>query len=146
MKKVFLVATLIAAISTSALADGKKSAQLLNDLKASLKNVNESAWTSNNFYRKASFMYNGKVAKAFLNVETGNLVGFAFIIDQASLPEGTKENLAKHYKGWEVSDAIMFVEESGNIAHYAQVTKGNKSIALKVSSKGKLNIYARMPY
>ena len=60
MKKVFLAAMLIAAISTSALADGKKSAQLLNDLKASLKNVNESAWTTKDSYRQASFLYNGK--------------------------------------------------------------------------------------
>jgi len=145
MKKVFLAAMLIAAISTSALADGKKSAQLLNDLKASLKNVNESAWTTKDSYRQASFLYNGKTASAFVSTETGDLVGFAFVIDQEALPAGTKENLAKKYQCWEVSHSIMFIEESGNVAYYTQVTKGKKSVALKVSAKGNLNIYARMP-
>lgn len=146
MKRLFLAALFLAVLTTSALADGKKSAQLLNDLKASLKNVNESAWTTKDSYRQASFLYNGKPTSAFVSTETGDLVGFAFVIDQDALPAGTKENLAKKYQGWEVSQSIMFIEGSGNIAYYAQVTKGKKSLALKVSSKGKLNIYARMPY
>ena len=144
MKKVFLAAMLIAAISTSALADGKKSAQLLNDLKASLKNVNESAWTTKDSYRQASFLYNGKTASAFVSTETGDLVGFAFVIDQEALPAGTKENLAKKYQGWEVVDPIMFIDAAGNTSYFVEVHKGKSALALQVSPKGKLNIYSRI--
>jgi hypothetical protein len=146
MKKFLLAATLLIAITSAAFAGGKKAnAKLLSDLQTALKTVNESAWQTKEFYKKATFTVNGTNAYAYVDAETGNLIGFGIAISADALPEGTQENLTKKYQGWQVSNSIMFIEESGNIAYYTQVAKGKNNLALKVSPKGKLSIYARMP-
>ena len=145
MKKIFLAATLIAAITSAAFADGKKAdTKFLSDLKASLKSVNESAWKTTEYYKKTSFSVNGKNVNAYLDADNGSLVGFAISIDVASLPEGASEDIAKKFEGWQVSNAIMFIEPDGKIKYFAQINKGDKGLALSVSQKGKANIYARM--
>jgi len=146
MKKILLAATLIVAITSAAFADGKKAdAKFLTDLKASLKSVNESAWQTTAFYKKTSFSVNGKNVNAYLDAEDGSLVGFAIPVDVASLPGGATEDIAKKFEGWQITNAIMFIEPDGKIRYFAQVNKGNKGLALSVSQKGKANIYARMP-
>ena len=147
MKTLFLAATLIVALTTSAFADGKKSNQkMLTDLKTSLKAVDESAWTTTEFYKKTSFSLNGKNINAYLNVENGNLVGFSIPIEMSALPEGTTENLDKKYKGWQPINPIMFIDADGNTAYFVQVNKGKNSLALSVSPKGKLGIYNKIPH
>ena len=145
MKKFLLAATLLAALTTSAIAGGNETKKMLSDLKASLKNVNESAWTTNDFYKKTTFKFNNEIANAYVNAETGDLIGFGIPISNDALPAGTKENLAKHYDGWQVVKSAMFIDASGNLAYYTQVTKGKKTIALRVSQKGKTSFYAQMP-
>jgi len=146
MKKILLAATLIVAITSAAFADVKKAdAKFLSDLKASLKGVNESAWKTTEFYKKTSFSLNGKTVNAFLDADDGDLVGFSISINETSLPEGAKEDIAKKFEGWQVTNAIMFIEPDGKIRYFAQVNKGNKGLALSISQKGKANIYARMP-
>jgi len=146
MKKILLAATLIVAITSAAFADVKKTdAKFLSDLKASLKGVNESAWKTTEFYMKTSFSLNGKTVNAFLDADDGDLVGFSISINETSLPEGAKEDIAKKFEGWQVTNAIMFIEPDGKIRYFAQVNKGNKGLALSISQKGKANIYARMP-
>lgn len=146
MKKLFLAATLLAALTTSAFADGKKSNEkLLGDLKTTLKSVNASAWITTETYKKTSFSLNGKNVNAYLNAENDNLVGFSIPIEMSALPEGTMENLDKKYKGWQPINPIMFIDGNGNTSYFVQVNKQNKSLALSVSPKGKLNIYSRIP-
>jgi hypothetical protein len=147
MKKLFLAATLLAALTTSAFADGKKSSEkLLGDLKTVLRSVNESAWVTTESYKKTSFSMNGKNVNAYVNVETGDLIGFGIPIEMSALPEGTTENLDKKYKGWQAINPIMFIDGAGNASYFIQVNKGKNSLALSVSPKGKLNIYNRIPH
>jgi len=147
MKKLFLAATLLAALATSAFADGKKSNEkLLGDLKTVLKSVNESSWITTEAYKKTSFSMNGKNINAYLNAETGDLVGFSIPIEMSALPEGTIESLDKKYQGWQAINPIMFIDGAGNASYFIQVNKGKNSLALSVSPKGKLSIYNRIPH
>jgi len=118
---------------------------MFSDLKASLKNVNESAWTTKDFYKKTSFKFNNETASAYINSETGDLIGFGIPISNDALPAGAKENIAKHYDGWQVVCSAMFIDASGNLAYYTHVSKGKKNIALHVSEKGKIDIFDRIP-
>jgi len=145
MKTLILATTLIVALTTSAFADGKKSNEkMLNDLKTSLKAVNESAWITTTSYKKASFSLNGKSINAYLNVESGDLIGFGIPIEMSALPGGTIENLDKKYQGWQPINPIMFIDAEGNTSYFIQVNKGKNSLALRVSPKGKLGIYNRI--
>jgi hypothetical protein len=146
MKKILLAATILVAMTTAAFADGKKSNEkLLGDLKTSLKNVDEFAWTTTDSYKKTSFTFNGKATNAYVNVQTGDLIGFGISIDASSLPENSVQNINAKYQGWQLSSAIMFIDSEGNTNYYAQISKGKKSLALKISAKGKPSIYAHMP-
>lgn len=146
MKKLFLAVTLLAALSTSALADGKKSNEkLLGDLKTALKSVSESAWTTTETYRKTSFTLNGKHVSAYLNANDNTLFGFFIPIEMSALPKGAIENLEKKYQGWQPINPIMLIDAKGNTTYFVQVNKEDKSLALSVSPKGKLSIYNRIP-
>jgi len=146
MKKILLAATILVAITTSAFADGKKSnAKLLNDLSTALKSVNESSWKTTDAYKKTTFSFNGKSTSAYVNTETGDLIGFGIAISADALPEGTMENISKKFQGWQVTNSIMFIDASGNTDYYVQVAKNSKSLALKVYTNGKVGIYAQMP-
>jgi len=146
MKKILLAATILVAITTSAFADGKKSnAKMLNDLSTALKSVNASSWKTTDTYSKATFSFNGKSTSAYINAETGDLIGFGIAISSEALPEGTMENISKKFQGWQVTNSIMFIDAYGNTDYYVQVVKDSKSLALKVYSNGKVGIYANMP-
>jgi hypothetical protein len=147
MKQFLLATTLLVALTTGAFADGKKSnAKLLSDLTTSLKSVNEAAWKTTESYRKTTFTLNGKNVSAFLNAETNALIGFSIEINEASLPEGATQNIAKKFPGWQAINSIMFIDATGNIAYYVQVNKGKNSLALRISSKGQASIYDRIPH
>ena len=81
MKKILLAATILVAITTSAFADGKKAnTKLLSDLSTALKSVNESSWKTTDTYKKTTFSFNGKSTSAYINAETGGLIGFSIAI------------------------------------------------------------------
>lgn len=145
MKKFLLAATLLAALTTSAFASGNETKKMFGDLKASLKNVKEAAWITNDSYRKTTFTFNNQSASAYVNAETGDLIGFGIPINNDALPAGTNENLAKHYNGWQVVVSTMFIDAYGNLAYYTLVAKGKKTLALHVSVKGHICIYGQMP-
>ena len=145
MKKILLAATLLVALTSATFADGKNSnAKLFSDLKTALKSVDESTWKSTDAYKKATFSLNGKNVSAFVNAETAELIGFSFPIEASALPEGTTENLAKKYQGWQMINPIMFINSEGHVSYFVQVNKGKSSLALSISSTGKPSIYGRM--
>lgn len=145
MKKTFLATVLLTVLTMSAIAADNNAGKMLAALKASLKNVNVSSWTTKDFYKKTSFTFNGQVTSAYVDVETNDLIGFGITIIQDALPAGAKENLEKKYKGWNVTEAAMFIDASGNIKYYTQVNKGRNNLVLSVSQKGRLSIYTRLP-
>lgn len=145
MKKFLIAATLLIAVTTAALADGKKSnTQLLSQLKSSLKAVDAADWKTTDNYAKTTFTLNGKNVSAFLNPETHSLIGFSMAIDESALPEGTAANVAKKFAGWKMINPIMFLTESGRIDYYVQIVKNGQSQALTVAGNGKVNFYAQI--
>jgi opacity protein-like surface antigen len=146
MKKILLAATLLVALTSAAFADGKNSnAKLLNDLKTAFKGSNQSAWQTTESYKKASFTFNGTSVRAYFDIETEDLIGFGISVNVNDLPQGTAENISRKYQGWEISAAIMFIDATGRSTYYAQVDKNGHSLALRVSDKGKVSVYAKMP-
>ena len=143
MKKGFLAALLVVAFSSAALADGKN--KMLDDLKTALKSSHAVVQTTES-YKKASFVFNSKSVNAYFSAEDEELIGFSVEISSNDLPQGALENISKKYQGWKISDAIMFINADGSTAYFAKVDNGNHSVALSISAKGKLSIYAQMPH
>ena len=142
MKKIVLATALFVALASAAFAGGKD--KMLEDLKVALKSSN-AAFQTTESYKKASFTFNGKSVNAYFDAENEDLIGFGLSIDVNDLPQGTMENISKKYQDWSVTNAILFIDSKGGSAYYVQVNKDKHSLALSVSPKGKVNIYAKMP-
>ena len=146
MKQTFIAITLFIALTTSAFADGKNSnAKLLGSLKTAIKSIKESAWKTTDEFKKTSFSFNNTTVNAYLTADGADLLGFGIQIKPEDLPAGTMQNIEKKFKGWTVTSAILFITADGNSDYYAQVFKDNDNLALSVSPKGKISIYAKMP-
>ncbi len=144
MKKIILVTLLFVATISSAFADGKSNAKLLKELKLALKSVSESEWVTQNTFQKTSFQFNGKTTRAYVDLVSKSLIGFSITLDEKDLPVGTKENVEKKFKGWNMINPIMFITSDGEINYFVQIVKKGKSFALYVSPKGKVNIHSQI--
>ncbi len=146
MKKILLAVIMFTAFTSATFADGKNSnAKLLAGFKTAIKSINASSWKTTDAYKKTSFAFNGTNVNAYVTPEGDELIGFGITIKAEDLPQGAMQNIERKFKGWSVSSAILFIDAQGHGDYYAQVTKDTKSLALSVSAKGKVNIYAKMP-
>ncbi|MBS1748119.1 MAG: hypothetical protein JST21_18315 [Bacteroidetes bacterium] len=144
MKKIILATLIFVASIPGAFADGKSNAKMLKDLKLALKSVSESEWVTKDTYQKTTFKFNGKTTNAYVDLESKNLIGFSVALNEDELPEGTKQNVEKKFKGWNMINPIMFINGDGHISYFVQIVKNGKSFALSVSSKGKAYIFSNI--
>ena len=142
MKKLFLATTLLVALTTSSFAGGKNA--LFNDLKSAAKGATQIKRTMSGDYMEAIFDYNGKTITAFYEGETNQLIGFSVPIGLNELPAGTVEDAQKKYKGWKITDKIIFITSHSRIEYYLQLSKANLNIALFVSPRGKVHFLRSM--
>jgi hypothetical protein len=143
MKKLFLAATLLVALTTSAFAGSNN--VLFNNLKNAVKNATHITWTAAGQYKKAAFDFNGKTATAFYDAENDELIGFTIRVGIEELPAGAVENIQKKFNGWSITDRLLFTDANGNPGYYVQVSKDGHNLALSVNAKGKAHIFAQVP-
>ena len=146
MKKIILATVLLVALISPVFADGKSDARkLLNELKAALNAANLVQRSSTLDYNKATFSFNGQSVSAFYDAEDGSLIGFSRHIKASELPDEAAENIATEYAGWTVTDVIMFLGSNAHMAYFAEVTRGNNHIALRIMPNGNVSIYNKIP-
>jgi hypothetical protein len=143
MKKTFLAMTLLVAFSISSFAGGTDvDMKLLNDLASTLKSSAQINWTNKDTYTKATFNFNDRIASAFYSADNNELIGFAVQFDKQDLPDFVSNVIANKYGDWQLKEAIVFIDPKGYINYYAQVQKGKKALALKVTPNGNLSVYS----
>ena len=147
MKNIILSATLLLALSSATFA-GTRNADpsLVKDLSSTLKKSPQVSWENKSKYKQASFSFKNKTASAFYSADENELIGFGIQFKANDLPEDIADIIKNKYKDWNVTDAIMFIDPSGNIDYYAEATKNNKRIVLKINPSGRIGFYANMPY
>ena len=144
MKKLILAATALVALTTASLA-GTNDVLLKNLTNAANSLKSTVVYTSEGSFKKAEFTFSGKAVKVFYDADGNNLIGFSMKVGLDELPAGTTDDVQKKFSGWVISDKIMFIDNDGRTDYYLQVTKGNTSIALIVSKKGKVHFYSQVP-
>ena len=145
MKKLIL-ATLLVAFSIASFAGGSETdKKLLSDLQAAMKASTSVKWSNTDAYSKGTFSFNGKTVSAYMDAESGALIGFSIHLAGADFPQDAVNAIQKKYADWKITDAIYFVDSNANGNYFAQVEKGKSKLALKVTSSGKVSIFDKMP-
>jgi hypothetical protein len=145
MRKIILATTLLIGLTSAAFA-GKNNSdkQMLRDLQKEIKNSTAVQWTNTSNYNRGAFSFNGKSVSGFYDLDNGSLIGFGIHLVSNDLPQEVSNAIQQKYADWKIVDAIYFIESNGHASYYAQVEKGNRDLALKISN-GHAVIFSRMP-
>ena len=146
MKKTIFATALLVATSIAAFAgENSGDKKLLNDLTKSLKSSFEGNWQDRADYTLYKFNFNGKAAEAYYDLSSNELIGFGVHFTKTDLPQFISDAIKKKYNDWAIADAMVFIDKSGDVNYFAQVTKNKDNVALKVTSDGDVSMYSRMP-
>jgi hypothetical protein len=146
MKKLIFGTLLLVTLSIASFAGGNEAdKKLLSDLTMALKNSTQVVHSSTADYNKATYSFNGKKVSAFYTLENNSLIGFSIQVVGNDLPQDIVNAIQKKYSGWNIVDAIYFIDANARGSYFAQVQKGKNNLALKVYADGKVGIFSRMP-
>ncbi|MDB5190577.1 MAG: hypothetical protein JWQ96_140 [Segetibacter sp.] len=136
MKKLLIVALLIASVATSAFATDvtKVSGKALQSFSFDYANATNVTWTVKAGVAKASFIENCENVEAFYS-HNGDLLGTSKKISLDVLPVSAKRAFAKRYADYTVKEAISFNGVDEN-AFYISAENNKYSIILKVTPEG----------
>lgn len=142
MKKLITATVLFVALSTAAFA-ADKNKQLLSDLTAALKDSKQVSWTTTETTKKATFEFNGQTVMAYYNADDNSFVGYSVHLKTDDLSQASKDAIAKKFPDWQITETIMFIDDSGNTNNFVQLTKGKNNIAVKVYND-KVNYFGQV--
>lgn len=146
MKNIILSATLLLALSSATFAGNRNAdPSLLKDLSSTFNKSKQVSWESKPEYKQASFSFKNTIASAFYSADENELIGFGIQFKANDLPEGISNIIKNKYSDWNITDALMFIDPSGNIDYYTEVTKNGKKMVLKINPSGRIGFYASMP-
>ncbi len=147
MKNIILSTALLLALSSATFAGTKnEDPSLVKDLTSTLQKSAQVSWENKYQFKQASFSFKNKTASAFYSADENELLGFGIQFKANDLPEDITSLIKNKYNDWKITDALMFIDPSGNIDYYTAVTKNNKKMVLKVNPAGRIGFFANMPY
>ncbi|MCL4548840.1 MAG: hypothetical protein M1495_09740 [Bacteroidetes bacterium] len=138
-KSIMLLIIFTLAVSIS--AQNKKEVKVTDKAKACFAkhypNIKEVKWgmEGKNEY-EAEFKQNGAAISVVIDAE-GNLKQTETDIAKSQLPKGVEEYVAKHHKGWSITEAAQILDAKGNITFEAQISKGKMNRDLIFTKEGK---------
>src|SRR3954465_4694295 len=143
MKKLILSTILLLALTFTTFAGEKNSnKQLLNDLTKAMNSSSSTKWITENNNKRVTFNFNGRYVSACFYQED-EFVGFSVPILSTELSSKIAETIAKKFKYWKISDAILFIDNSGDTNYFVQVERNSSKLALKVSLNGQTSIFSK---
>ncbi len=84
---------------------------------------------------EAEFKDHGKSISVVIDAE-GNLKETETDIAKSELPKGVEEYVAKHHKGWSITEAAKIVNAKGVVTFEAQISKGKVNKDLTFTKDG----------
>ena len=147
MKKILLTLPSFYSFTAVSFAGGNKhkSTNLFKELSTALNAANQKSYNTTAEFSGTSFKYNGKTIRAFYNNSDGDLVGFSIPLTVKELPSGTIENIQNKYKGWQIMETMMFIDNNNTISYFIATAKNKKpTLVLKLGPKNKPFIYSKI--
>jgi hypothetical protein len=132
MKKILLLIVCLATLKMISYAETDKTdLAALNILKVSAKS-GWAEWTKKNDYYKKCLMFNGHQITVYFIAEC-SLQGLSYRMNVNDLPANIVDHIKKRYPNYIIADALLFIDNNGNIKYYAGIRNRKRYTALRIS-------------
>jgi len=142
MKKIFIAATLIAALTTSAIASPRTDAKALKHLTSQFKDATNISWKTTDNYTKATFNWNSQVIEVFYNND-GEHIATGRHISEDALPLNALKVINDKYKDYKPSEAIEMDNVESGTDYYVSLVKDQEKVILQVSPSGSVSVFKK---
>lgn len=103
----------------------------------------EVLWALNQSYKHTQLQYKGNKLEAYYNAAE-NLIGFGKNLAVIDLPAAIANKIKQRFSKCNITNVLLFINAKGDIYYYAGVMRGHKLVAVKVSSKCRLNVLQKL--
>ena len=103
----------------------------------------EIVWLINASIHHTQLQYKGSKMSAYYK-EPVDFIGFGKKLPTVELPALIKEKIAKRLHSRRIENVMLFINAKGQVYYYAGVMVADKLVAVKVSSKCRLNILQKI--
>ena len=103
----------------------------------------EVLWALNQSYKSTQLQYKGSKLEAYYS-NTEDLIGFGKTLAVIDLPAAITNKIHRRFSKCNITNVLLFINTEGNIYYYAGVMHGHKLVAVKISSKCRLNVLQKL--
>ncbi|QEC66584.1 hypothetical protein FRZ67_04460 [Panacibacter ginsenosidivorans] len=103
----------------------------------------EVLWALNQSYKHTQLQYKGSKVEAYYS-DTENLIGFGKTLAAIDLPATIIKKIRRRFNECNITSVMLFINTKGNIYYYAGVMQGKALMAVKISSKCRLNVLQKL--
>ncbi len=144
MKKLFLAACMVVALTASAFADGVTvNMRALRNFKAEFTDAANVQWKTGADFAKASFTWNQQRMEAFYDSD-GELIGTSRAITLERLPVSAEKFIQRKYNDYTATEAIEFDNVKDGLCYYVSLVKESTKVVLQVSSQGSVSVFKKI--
>lgn len=145
MKKIFALALIALATTTTAFADPNSvSTKVLSHVATSFKQATNISWVANDRFDKISFTLNNEKVDAFYNTY-GELIGTSKTMAFDKLPKAAIETITTKYTfpKFQLKDCIQFTGADNEANYYVSMDADYETLVLEISKNGSVKIFNR---
>ena len=103
----------------------------------------EALWALHQSYQHTQLQYKGSKLEAYYR-DSKNLVGFGKTLSAIDLPAAIVKRISRRFQECSITNVMLFIDAKGSIYYYAGVIHAHTLIAVKVSSKCRLNVLQKL--
>ncbi|MEP6845964.1 MAG: hypothetical protein ABI861_08165 [Panacibacter sp.] len=103
----------------------------------------EAQWALHHSFHQTKLQYKGNNIAAYYR-SPESLVGFGKTLSTIDLPADVAKKINSRFHECAILNVMLFIDSKGHIYYYAGIVQSNKLIALKVSSRCRMNILQKI--
>ena len=145
MKKLFILALVAIATTTSAFAGSTSNSKATAHFAAAFSKAKNVTWISNGKFEKVSFVMNNEQLTAFYDAD-GALVGTTKKIAFDKLPKAAIETITTDFTfpQYQVRECIEFVDDNHEKKYYTSFETSDETLVLEISQNGRVSIFTQI--
>lgn len=143
MKKLFIAALMVIALSANAFADNTNiNTKVLNHFQTQFEGAANVHWKTGESFVKASFTLNDHKMEAFYDVD-GELIGTSYTVSKDKLPVRATKTISEKYAAYQVQETIEFDNVRDGLSYYVSLVSEQAKIVLQVSAQGEVSVFKK---
>lgn len=143
MKKLFIVALMVALTGTAAIAAPPITTKVLNHFGVAFAGASNVQWKATDSFVKASFTRDNQQWEAFYDLE-GNLYGTSRNVTASDIPAKGMQYIAKKYSCYTPKEYIEFTHETEGKVFYVSLVNEKTKLVMQVAIDGNTNVFKRI--